>query len=193
MEPLVMRDVDIRAALVRKLSSAAGAGGVVRHELGVLNGNRRVDVVRIGERLEGWEIKSDVDTLTRLPGQAQVFSQILDRATLVASAKHLDKAIDILPPWWGVMSAVRGQRGGITLASVRRPSSNPELDPMALAQLLWRDEAMSALSKYGFNRGLSGKSRWYVWERMAEKVDTEDLRGIVRNALVSRGALWSQS
>ena len=35
----------------------------------------RIDVLRVGEMLEGFEIKSDFDTLIRLSQQAEVYSQ----------------------------------------------------------------------------------------------------------------------
>ena len=159
---------------------------LIRNELGVLGGRRRVDVVCVNGHLDGWEIKSDVDTLRRLVGQAQAFSGVLDRATLVTTDRHLHHATELLPPWWGVQRAALTRAGNVRLTYIRRPRQSPSLDPMALAQLLWRAEALDELRRRGLAHGLSNKSRWYVWERLAESLAITDLRSLVRNTLRAR-------
>lgn len=61
----------------------------------------RVDVCVINGHLHGYEIKSDVDTLRRLPLQQQFYSDVLDKATIVVGQRHLDHALETLPAWWG--------------------------------------------------------------------------------------------
>ena len=162
---------------------------MVRHELGICAGKRRVDVAVINGELSGWEIKSDVDTLRRLAGQVTAYSSVLDRAVLVTTDRWLDHANSIVPEWWGVAVA-RDVSGSVMIEEVRSPTINEDgIDPFALAQLLWRDEALAQLRVRGAAGGLSGKARHYVWERLATVVPIDELRQIVRATLRAR-QLW---
>jgi hypothetical protein len=184
-----MRDTEIRNALenVLLLRHSGDPKTRIRHEFGVCQGTRRVDVAVINGHLDGWEIKSDNDTLRRLEGQAQVYSQVLDRAWLVCTDRHLERAVEVLPDWWGVVVAT-GTSESVRLRRVRRPRMSPALDAMSTAQLLWRDEAMRVLRARDLAHGLSGKARWYVWERLVESMTLTDLRRTVRDALRARPA-----
>lgn len=189
--PHPMRDLDIRRSLVTRLQARFDPeDALIRNELGVLGGTRRVDVVCINGHLDGWEIKSDVDTLRRLAGQAAAFSRVLDRATLVTTDRHLTPATRSLPPWWGVQRASWTKDRRVRLTLVRAAHQSPALDPMALAQLLWREEALAELRRCDLARGLSKKSRWYVWERLALSVPLPELRALVRTTLRARRE-WS--
>jgi hypothetical protein len=51
-----------------------------------------------------YEIKSERDDLTRLPGQVAVYGQVLDRATLVVAERHCAAALTLIPDWWASSS-----------------------------------------------------------------------------------------
>lgn len=182
-----MRDIDIRVALDEKLRAKWGdrVDAVVRHELGVCAGERRVDVALINGHLDGWEIKSDRDSLTRLAGQVEAYSKVLDRSWLVTTDRHLGRAMDVVPGWWGLARAT-ATATGVKVIELRRPRQSPLLDSMATAQLLWRDEAMGILRRYDLAAGLGGKARWYVWERLVASFSMRQLRGLTRDALRAR-------
>jgi hypothetical protein len=178
-------DIDIRRELDRslRLKHEGEDSALLRHEFGVDSGGRRVDVVLINGRLDGWEIKSDHDSLARLAGQVEAFSKVLDRSWLVTTDRHLER----LPAWWGLVRACPvGEDGGVRLTQLRQPRRSPMLDAMATAQLLWRDEAMAILVERGLGAGLSGRARWYVWQRLAASFALDPLRGLVRDALRAR-------
>ncbi|WP_300554835.1 sce7726 family protein, partial [Desulfovibrio sp.] len=85
-----MRDQEIRAALHEtELKKFYENGDLILDELGVCSGASRVDVAVINGALHGYEIKSDQDTLDRLPQQILSYSRVLDRVTLVACDNHL--------------------------------------------------------------------------------------------------------
>jgi hypothetical protein len=72
---------------------------------------------------------------------------------------------------------------------VMRPSAvNPSADPLSIARLLWRDEAIAALKQAGAARGVMTKSRRFVWDRVVDSICLDDLRAIVRAALKQRPA-----
>lgn len=186
-----MRDGDIRReldALLRQ-QHAGDPHALIRHEMGLCAGERRIDIALLNGELSGYEIKSDEDTLLRLHGQAAVYGRVLDRVTLVTTPRHREKSFSLLPLWWGIMVA-RQERGRITLDTIREPGINTDLDSFALAQLLWRDEALDELKSRGLSKGLSKKARHYGWLALAQAVKMEELRNLVRERLKARPA-WS--
>ena len=60
-----MRDVDVRQSLRRALSAehAGDAGTLIIEELGLCQHDSRIDVAAVNGELNGFEIKSDSDTL----------------------------------------------------------------------------------------------------------------------------------
>lgn len=189
-----MWDTDIREALTRRLerSHAQDPYTLIRHELGVQQGRRRVDVAVINGELIGYEIKSDRDTLARLGDQAHAYGEVLDRLWLVTTSRYVQPATAILPAWWGVILATprdedsHGTPGNVSLRIARRARLNVAQNPFAVAQLLWRAEALDVLRELHLHHGLSKKARWYVWERLASSVELGELRGIVRDRLKAR-------
>lgn len=181
-----MRDGDIRAALVASLHAEhVGTDTVIRHEVGVCAGKRRIDLAVLNGEFAGYEIKSDEDRLTRLEAQAAAYAQVLDRAFLVTTARYVDQAAAIIPRWWGLIVAVERDKK-IVLEVARDPGLNIDHDAFALAQLLWRDEALEALRERGEGRGLSGKARHYVWLALSTAVPVDELRSVVRERLKAR-------
>ncbi|MDA8118743.1 MAG: sce7726 family protein, partial [Gammaproteobacteria bacterium] len=72
---------------------------VVLDELGICRGEVRVDVAVVNGEIHGYEIKSDRDSLRRLASQVELYSKVLDQATLVAGERHFDAAAALLPEW----------------------------------------------------------------------------------------------
>ena len=99
-----MHDRELREALHHKLLKEhhGDTNTLVLDELGLRHGTCRVDIAVVNGYLHGYEIKSDADTLQRLPGQVSLYCAVLDRATLVVGEKHAEKAKAHLPDWWGV-------------------------------------------------------------------------------------------
>lgn len=183
-----LRDADIRRALERELRRTHGRDPqtLIVHELGLCQGKARVDMALINGTVNGFEIKSQLDTLHRLPAQLRVYEKALDSITLVAGERHIDAGIDKIPDWWGVWSA-RGIRRSIRFEVLREADENPNVDPLAMVQLLWRDEALAALTEHGLDRGVRTKRRRLIWKRLATSVSPDELRDVVRRALIARG------
>jgi len=59
----------------------------------------------INGELHGFELKSERDTLARLEDQAELYSQVFDRMTLIIAKRHLEKAVPKIPRWWGIIAA----------------------------------------------------------------------------------------
>jgi hypothetical protein len=103
-----LRDQEIRAALRAKLKAihADESDTAIIDELSLCQGNARVDVAVVNGSFSGYEIKSDRDTLARLPNQLAAYEQCFDTMTMVVGKKHVAKCRATLPEWWGIWEAV---------------------------------------------------------------------------------------
>lgn len=182
-----MNDYQIRTELRRLLDKRFSGDPETRilNELGLRHGAARIDIAVINGSLDGYEIKSDLDTLRRLPNQMRIYNSVLDRVTLVATPRHVDSAMLIIPEWWGVKLADASKRN-IHFSDVRMPGSNPAPDPIAIAKLLWRDEALGILREVGAAAGFTSKPRRIIYKRLAEALDLWSLRQRVRQQLRDR-------
>ncbi|MBO9100014.1 MULTISPECIES: sce7726 family protein [unclassified Rhizobium] len=185
-----MRDIDVRSAMLRRLrdSHADDASTRIVEEMGIWSGTVRVDIAVINGELSGVELKSDRDTLERLPSQAALYSRVFDRMTLVVGSKHIEKALPLIPTWWGVIAATwNGQE--VELEDVRKVDKNPKPDAFLLAQLLWKDEALLVLEARGLAKGWKSKTAAAVHHHLAASLPIVDLSGSVRAALKAR-SVW---
>jgi hypothetical protein len=181
-----MRDRDIRQALVAELRRAFrdDADTLIVEELGLCQGQARVDVAVVNGALHGFEIKSDQDTLERLPGQVEIYNRALDTISLVFSGRSASDLEKVIPSWWGMLEAKSGPV--VHLEELRPALRNPLTDAYAIAQLLWRDEALEVLSQLGLQAGCGSKPRNYLWAKLAANLALDDLRDRVRETLRER-------
>ncbi len=182
-----MRDLDIRLALrpVLQEQHRDEPGTLILEEMGLCQGATRVDVAVINGAINGFEIKSDKDSLERLPRQVEIYSRTLDYVTLVVGRRHLGAIYEFVPPWWGIVAVTAGL-DGLELHAVRDGSRNPGVDAHAVAQLLWRNEALEILEDAGLARGLRSKPRAALWSALAEGLEIEELATRVRETLKAR-------
>lgn len=168
-----------------KIEHAGTPGTLVIEELGLRHGLARIDLAVVNGILHGFEIKSGCDRLTRLPTQARVFSEVLDRVTLVLAERHVVGALQVVPEWWGVVTATCGD-DGVVFSELRKGGTNPAPDQIALAKLLWRDEALAFLNTIGHGTGYATKPRAAVYARLATVTTRPELRARVRDCFLNR-------
>jgi hypothetical protein len=147
-------------------------------EFWVPQSNERADLAVVGATLEGFEIKTHRDSLKRLRRQADAYSRVFDRCHAVLAPRHLEPALEILPPWWGVIVIDEG----VAFTTLRRAQSNCSVDAGTLVRLLWRNEAHSALCALGYPPDRRA-GRFSMWELLMEKLDIDGLKEVVRNTL----------
>lgn len=177
-----MDDPGIRRLLRPWLRRQHPGDSRVIDELGLCRGQVRVDVAVVGELVHGYEIKSDRDNLRRLPAQVKVYSQVLDRATLVVGQAHYERASALIPVWWGLVRIL----AGAGLEVVREPGGNPSLDKRALVELIWRPQALELLEQRGAARGVRGRTRPAIWDRVCAVLTTDEVADVVRRQLKKR-------
>lgn len=166
---------------------------MIVEELALARGKVRLDVALVNETLSGFEIKSDVDSLERLPRQLSVYGRVLDELTLVTTPKHLDRSIEQIPSWVGILVASMPSKA-VRLRTVRRPRRSPNTDPYVLAQLLWRSEALSLLESQGAADGVRSKSRHIIAQKIAETIPISSLKAAAADTLRTRSNWrWSHN
>lgn len=182
-----LADPEIRTALRTRLLSTHGhdADTIMVEELGLCQGQVRVDLAVVNGSIHGFEIKSDRDSLRRLANQIETYGKVLDRATLVVGSRHLEEALEQIPNWWGVVQ-VEATGKGPRFKSLRRGRKNPAQDPRMLVELLWREEALELLEHRGAGRGLRSKPRNLAWDRVVELFDLKEIGEVVREKLKAR-------
>ena len=187
-EPL-LRDAEVRPALRKYLQRETPPYRkmVLIEELGLCQGEARIDVLTVSGVLHGYEIKSSRDRLTRLASQAATYNRVLDRVTLVVCPRHVEAALQLIPEWWGVLLA-SGSVEAVSLAAIRPAAQNADQDPRALVELLWRDEALELLAHRNATAGVRSKPRPAVWDRVCEVLDVAEIQSAVRFRLKTRRA-----
>lgn len=188
----VVKDADIRSALFPLLRSRATSPALVVEELGLCEGEVFADLAVIEQQLEGFEIKSDTDTLRRFERQREVYSRVMTKASIVVTDKHLREVRNRLPQWWGILLALPSGRT-VEIASIRKARRNPAVDPSALVQLLWRDEALLQLEQMGLARGLRSKPRKDLWDRLSTELSLSQLQAVVCDRIKKRAGWKSAS
>jgi hypothetical protein len=181
-------DKCIRLVLKQQLlaESMSDPKSIVVEELGVMSGDARIDIAVVNGMLHGYEIKSDRDSLIRLPNQIAAYSSVFSQVTIVTGKHHLANVISIVPEWWGIMVARSSMDRIVTLHEIRECLQNPAQDSIAVARLLYRDEAIEILRDMNKSKGFISKSRDIVYGHLASVVDHQTLHEKVRTALLTR-------
>ena len=155
---------------------------VVIDEMGIRQGRTRVDLAVVNGQLHGYEIKSERDSLRRLEVQAASYNMVFDRMTLVCAEKHLLEGVGAVPLWWDVLKLVHVEHGS-RFECVRVGEANPNRSARALVECLWLEDAMTFLAQRRPLRGLRGKPRTVVWDRICDLFSIDEIAAAVRGHL----------
>lgn len=158
---------------------------LVMEEFALITGETRIDLAVLNGSFHGFEIKSDKDTLERLPHQADYYKKVFQYLCLVVGRKYVEKTVSMLPEYWGILIADK-KDGITTLLEYRRSSKNMCLDSYAIASMLWREEALSILMKFELIKGIKSKPKKVLWSRLSENLPLEILESEVRSAIKAR-------
>lgn len=181
-------DQQIRSVIHRRLlrKSHADAHTRVVDEMGLHHGSVRADVATINGIIQGFEIKSDADTLSRLPLQIAAYDSIFDKSTLIVGEKHYQKAKFTLPQHWGIVVALRGKKETVKLTVARRATVNKNVDPYSVSQLLWKNEALEIISNLGIRKAPLSGNRARLYTFLVENLSLRQLHFEVCAALKKR-------
>lgn len=152
---------------------------VIRHEMPLFDS--RVDIALIGQYMHGVEIKSERDTMKRLPSQIESYKKVFDYVLVVTEPKYREKVLEICPDWVSVWICHNENNG----ETIRHGRINIEKDGFSLCQLLWKEELINFIQRQGF-RCDKKSTKWKLSEFCAKNVDLQTISDEVRSVLFSR-------
>jgi hypothetical protein len=126
-------------------------------ELGLKNGLVRADIAVLNGKLVGYEIKTDKDTLARLPNQVKAYNEVFDNVYIITGNRHLANVLASVPNWWGVYLITETKDGSYKFRQYRKAKKNWDKNTFGLAQLLWKDEVIDILTST-LNHSVKSKS-----------------------------------
>ena len=187
--PPKVTERELRLGLKDWLLNRVRATDLIVEELGVEHGDARIDVAVAGSSLDGYEIKSDFDTLDRLANQMHAYHRVFDSLTVATTPVFAKHVTLLLPIWWGILVATRNSEGHVLLTLQRAATRNPRQDMRSLVALLWRDEAASLLGARSDQRFSLSANRARLYDLLTERVEPSTLHSDVIATLQRRTSL----
>lgn len=173
----------IKSALIDRLFTKGEvcADAVIISEMVVDSWARRADVVLANGKLSAFEIKSDFDTLTRLPGQLESYRTFFERVVVVITPRFLEKVGKIVPDGVGIWVVDSDGAEGIR---EKRRARTFDLTPDAAITLMTVTDLRRLLSANGV-QGATRASRREL-EELARKLTKKDLAVAARDSVKRR-------
>jgi hypothetical protein len=183
-----MNDAEIRQNFHRKILRRQHRRNdtLVIDELGLNHGRCRADIAVVNGHLVGYEIKSNSDSLRRLREQVKAYNSVFDRVFIVAGDRHIGKIQNSVPEFWGVIMSSKGPKGAVNFNIIRRAKVNRSIDPVSMARLLWRNEAVEILQQRRLTSRTLRQPRAVLYKHLAELLNICELRKTVRKYLQKR-------
>ncbi|MDR1803676.1 MAG: sce7726 family protein [Treponema sp.] len=161
-----MNDYEIREAICDYIERTHPEKYRIIDELVI--GDARADIVVVTDELTGYEIKSDADSYTRLPGQIKEYDRYFQQNYLVVGANHKMTASKHVPSYWGVL-CVSELKKGVQIETIRETGQNPKYSQKTQLSLLWRKELKNILKANNLPK-CSGKTKAYMRKCILERV-----------------------
>lgn len=174
-------EVRLKAAIIDRLFDRAHIDddAVLISEMTVANWSRRADVVLANGSLWAFEVKSELDSLTRLPGQLDAFTTHFEKVCVVCAPRFETGARALLPEGVGLWVA---EDDGSLRERVRPRYTR--LTKTASVGLMKANELRALLSCNGFT-GIADVPRSGLVE-LAMQLPANDLASAARDAVKRR-------
>lgn len=174
-------EVRLKAAIIDRLFDRAHIDddAVLISEMTVANWSRRADVVLANGALWAFEVKSELDSLTRLPGQLDAFTAHFEKVCVVCAPRFEIGARALLPEGVGLWVA---EDDGSLRERVRPRYTR--LTKTAAVGLMKANELRALLSCSGFT-GIADAPRSSLVE-LAMQLPASDLASAARAAVKRR-------
>ncbi len=180
-----MQDSDIRKVLHSHLKKENKSikDTIIIDELDLCSGLSRIDVAVINGVIHGYEIKSEEDTLKRLPLQMNYYNKSLEKISVATNRVHLKEIKMFVPKWWGLILVDDDKKR--KLKEIRKARNNPRVESKSLLQLLWKEELFYITQKYDVRVNRSSNKK-VLQENIASALELETISQEVRSTLKSR-------
>jgi hypothetical protein len=151
----MLSDQQIRKDLAKHISNRLPSGGIVKHEQTLHNGNVIADLLAISASLHMYEIKGDLDKISRLKVQSVYYNKVAPKITLVTTEKNIEKATLLLPPYWGILQAKKAKER-VSFKYIRPAGINFDFSKYHALLALWKSELIEIAGRM---EGVVVKSR----------------------------------
>jgi hypothetical protein len=180
----MLKDAEIRNALVQHLNSRSPRPSRILQELHVHNGNAIADVVAFYKQMHCFEIKGETDSIQRILKQAEVYSHSFPKLTLVLTTKHVRWALRNLPEYWGILVA-QDQGDRVIFRYERKASNNPNFVTDKALMMLWRQELLDVSEKMGVIQKKSGNRNDFA-KTLGSTINKSDALAQIQGAILNR-------
>ena len=114
------------------------------NEVRINNGLAIADLVSVGiKSTHCYEIKSDRDKIARVLEQSKSYDFVFNKISLITTLAHYEKALDIIPPYWGIIIASNTPKNKIYY--YRKADISPLFSKQKALYTLWRDELLNIM------------------------------------------------
>ncbi|MBR8379020.1 sce7726 family protein [Burkholderia cenocepacia] len=163
----------IRKLLSKHLRDAGLAkDAALISELCIADFGRRADLVLANGKLSAFEIKSDIDDLSRLDGQIDTFVKYFESVTIVCAPRHTAKVLTRVPSTVGVWEVTNA-----ALVEVQHAGINEITDKTVWLSYLPVTELRAVLKQHAIRPiGLRPEL-----VEQAQRISVSDLRSYVLN------------
>lgn len=175
-------DKAIRHVLIQKLASRSPKA--IIEELWVHRGNAIADVVSIHSEAHCYEIKGESDNIQRVITQGKYYDLVFPKVSLVTTQNHLNRALQLAPPHWGILLAYVSVEG-IKIRHVRASKRNRSFDKRLALLTLWRSE-LTEVASHLTEQKVTSWNRANLAELIAAKLGQETLMKNIGEKLVAR-------
>lgn len=145
----------------------------------------RVDALLVWDGLTGFEIKSDRDSLARLPMQIKYYTRYCDSNYIVVGSKYLERVQEEVPENWGIIHAYRQEDGTVKLEFLREAIRAPRNRLRTQLKLLWRAELIAIVKKHGLG-GVSTRNKAELSALLYQNLSEQELRREICETLMER-------
>lgn len=182
----MLADYEIRERLLTKLhTDNQNKSYRIIEELVICSGEVRVDIALANGHMHGYEIKSDLDTLERLPKQIHCYDSTFDKNTIIVGEKFRYKIVEHVPKHWGIEVAYLNRFGNVSLERIRKSESNKSIEYQRLLELLWNKELKGFLKENKI-KGYSASKRNELLQAVMENIPFKLAKNYTRETLKTR-------
>jgi hypothetical protein len=136
----------------------------------------------------GFEIKSDADRLVRLFQQEPAFSAVFDRVSVVTTIRHLTRAREVIPAWWGIVIASIAE-SGVAFSVKRSAKENKRTNTENLLYVLTRKELNEIAKRGRLAVAVSKMRQPELVGALIQSLPSKDIRDFARDILKRRSTV----
>lgn len=142
-----LNDAEIRSQLITWLNEKPIKPQLILNEVTISDGFARPDIIAIYSYSHCYEIKGDNDQIERISKQLGYYQASFKKNTLITTYKHLKKALELLPPSWGIIVAIPTENNNIKFKYIRKSSYNLFYRKDIASKILWKEEMQNLLKR----------------------------------------------